>query len=75
MGYRTDMSVFLVLGAAPAQASTFVSDCLGLFPWASILLHGPLGICLDLLPAAPLPPVQKRDTQHMFLQHKGHTPM
>ena len=41
------------------------------FPWASILLHGPLDICLDLLPAAPLPPVQKRDSQHKFLQHKG----
>ena len=24
-------------------------------PWASILIHGPLDICLDLLPAAPLP--------------------
>ena len=41
---------------------------LRLFPWASILLHGPLDICLDLLPAAPLPPMQKQDAQHMFLQ-------
>ena len=47
------------------------SRSLRLFPWASILLHGPLDICLDLLPAAPLPPVQKRDAQHMFLQHRG----
>ena len=42
-----------------------------LFPWASILLHGPLDIWLDLLPAAPLPPVQNQDAQHMFLQHRG----
>ena len=47
------------------------SRSLRLFPWASILLHGPLDICLDLLPAAPLPPVQKPDAQHMFLQHRG----
>ena len=44
---------------------------LKLFPWPSILLHGPLDICLDLLPAAPRPPMQKRDAQHMFLQHRG----
>ena len=48
-----------------------LSRSLRLFPWASILLHGPLDICLDLLPAAPLPPMQKRDTQHMLLQHRG----
>ena len=41
------------------------------FPCASILLHGPLDICLDLLPAATLPRVQKRDAQHMLLQHRG----
>ena len=35
------------------------------FPWASILLHGPLDICLDVVPAAPLPPVQKQDAQHL----------
>ena len=29
---------------------------------------------LDLLPPAPLPPMQKRDAQHNFLQHKrAHT--
>ena len=53
-----DCPGFLVLGAAPAPASTFASD--------SILLHGALDIWLDLLPAAPLPPVQKRDAQHIF---------
>ena len=26
---------------------------------------------MDLLPAAPPPPVQKRDAQQMFLQHRG----
>ena len=47
------------------------SRILRLFPWASSLLHGPLGICLDLLPAAPLSPVQKRDVRRSsrcFLQ-------
>ena len=47
------------------------SRSLRLCPWASILLHGPLDICLDLLPAAPLPPVQKRDAQHMFFYSTG----
>ena len=32
--------------------------------------HGPLYICLDLLPATPLPPVHKQDAQHMFLLGK-----
>ena len=43
------------------------SQSLRLFPWAS------MDICLDLLPAASRPPVQKRDAQHMFLQHRGGT--
>ena len=30
-----------------------------------------MDICLDVVPAAPLPPMQKRDAQHMFLQHGG----
>ena len=34
------------------------------------LLHGPLNICLDLLPTTPLPLVQKRAAQHKLLQHK-----
>ena len=37
-------------------------------PWPTICFHGPLGQFLDLLPPASLPPVQKRDAQHMFLQ-------
>ena len=47
------------------------SRSLRLFACASILLYGPLDICLDLLPSAPIPPVQKRDAQHMFSQHRG----
>ena len=47
------------------------SQSLRLFPWANILLLWALGHCLDLLPAAPPPPAQKRDAQHMFLQHRG----
>ena len=30
-----------------------------------------LGHCLDLLTTTPPPPAQKRDAQHMFLQHRG----
>ena len=40
-------------------------------PWPSICFHGPSSKFLDLLPPASLSPVQKRDAQHMFLQHKG----
>ena len=47
------------------------SRSLRLCLWASILLYGPVDIAWDLLPAAPPPPVQKRDAQHMFLQHRG----
>ena len=47
------------------------SRSLRLFRWASIWLDARLAICLDLLPAASLPPMQKRDAQHMFLQHRG----
>ena len=46
------------------------SRSLRLFPWASILLHGPLDICLDLLPAAPPHQCKKRDAHHIFLQHR-----
>ena len=63
----TDRPDFLVLGAAPAPASIFVSEP-QIVPLASILLHGPLDSYLDLLPAAPLPPVQNRDAQHKFLR-------
>ena len=40
-------------------------------PWPSTSFHGPSGRFLDLLSPTSLPPVQKRDAQHMFLQHKG----
>ena len=40
-------------------------------PWPSICFHGPSGKFLDLLPPAARPPVQKRDAQHMILQHRG----
>ena len=53
-----DCPGFLVLRAAPAPASTFASEP-QIVPWASISLHGPLDICLDLLPAAPRPPMKK----------------
>ena len=60
----------LLLPQLPPSSRSF-----RLIPWASILLHGPVDICLDLLPAAPLPPVQKQDAQHKFLQRRGaHTP-
>ena len=44
------------------------------FPWASVLLHRPCtcDICLDLLPAAPLPPVQKRVALHKFLHQSSY---
>ena len=63
--------VFWSWGAALRPRLPSSSRGLSLYPWTSILLHGPLDICLDLLPAAPLPPVQKRDARHMFLQHRG----
>ena len=47
------------------------SRSLRLCPWTKILLHGPLDICLDLLPAASPPPVQKRDAQPKFWKHRG----
>ena len=40
------------------------SDCAPELP----LPHDPFDICLDLLPTAPLPPLQKRDTHHKFLE-------
>ena len=63
----------LVLGSWVLLLSQLLpsSRSLRLFPRPSVLLHGPLDICLDLLAAAPLPPVQRQDAQHMFLQHRG----
>ena len=49
------------------------SGSLKVCPWPSICFHGPSGKFLDLLPPASQPPVQKRDTQHMLLQHKSRT--
>ena len=46
------------------------SRSLELCPWPSICFHGPSCKFLDPLPLTSLPPVQKRDAQHMFLQHK-----
>ena len=42
------------------------SRSLRLFLCASILLHGPLDIFLNLLPATPLPPVQEGGAHHKF---------
>ena len=47
------------------------SDC---SPGLAFCFMAPLGKFLDLLPAAPLPPMQKRDAQHMFYSTRGHTP-
>ena len=38
------------------------------------LPHGPLDICLDLLPTTPLPPVQKRGLGTSFCNTRGRTP-
>ena len=35
-------------------------------PWTSICFRGRSSKCLDLLSPAPLPPVQKQDSQHML---------
>ena len=68
-----DCPGFFVLGAAPAQAPPPSSQSLRLFPWASILLHGGpwTSFACICCPQLPLPPVQKRDAQHMFLKHGG----
>ena len=45
-------------------------------PGLALCLMGPWKFCLeslDLLPTAPLPPMQKQDVQHQFLQHRRHT--
>ena len=52
------------LGAAPAQLPPW-SRSLRALAWASISLHGPLDVCLDVVPAAPIPSMQKGDAQHM----------
>ena len=45
--------------------------CFLLSPSMTWLLHGPLDICVDLLPAAPLRPVQKRDGEHELRAYKS----
>ena len=65
-----DCPGFLALGSAPAPASTLVSEP-RIVPLGYAFALRALGHCLDLLPAAPPPPLQKRDAQHMFLQHRG----
>ena len=50
------------------------SRSLRLFPWASIFALWALGHCLDLLPATPPPPVQKKKTgrtAHCFTAQGG----
>ena len=49
------------------------SRSLGLFPALAFCFMGPW-TCLDLLPTAPLPPVQKHDAQHKFYSTRGHAP-
>ena len=61
--------VFWVLGAADARAPSFVQE-----PQAvpnSICFVAPSSKILGSAPPAPQPPVEKRDAQHKFLQHKG----
>ena len=53
-------------GSAATLASSFVSEPKIAPLNYSILPHGPVDICLDLLPAA-LPPVQEQDSQYKFL--------
>ena len=61
---------FGVLGAAPPPASTFVLEprivrlSYHFASWA-------LGLLLGSAARSSLPPVQKQDAQHMFLQHRG----
>ena len=66
----SDCPGFLVSGAGDAPTSRASSSSLGLCFWTSICFHGPSSEFLDLLPPASLLPVQKRDAQHKFLQHK-----
>ena len=47
---------------------------LKLFPWSSILLHGPLDICLDLLPATPRP-CKNGTHSTCFCSTGGHAPI
>ena len=57
-----------VLVTPPPELHPGVSQCA---PGLAFAFMDPSSEFLDLLPPAFLPPVQKRDAQHMFLQHKG----
>ena len=65
------LSWFSDPGCWSCPTSRASSRSLRACPWPSICFHGPSSKFLDLLPPASLPPMQKRDAQHMFLQHKG----
>ena len=63
--------MYLVFSAEDlAKKTQGLAHHIRFFPWASILLHGPLDICLDLLPAAPLPRAKTGRTTQV-LHHKG----
>ena len=69
-----DCPDFPVLGAGGARPPklhpevTRTSDCAPELAFA-FMVHS--STFLDLLPPAPLPPMQKREAQHKSLQHKG----
>ena len=50
-------------GALPPELHPRASGCV---PEIAVVFMGPSSKFLDLLPPAPLPPVQKRDAQHTF---------
>ena len=63
-----DQSRFSGPGCWWCPTSRASSKSLRVCPCLSICCHGPSSKFLDLLPPASVPPVQKRDAQHMFLQ-------
>ena len=75
-GLIQHMLTVLVLGSwvLPLPQLPHSSWSLRLFLWASILLHGPLDICLALLPAAPYHPCKNRMHSTCFYNKGGHTP-
>ena len=66
-----DCPGFLLLGAAPAPVSAFVSEP-QISPWASTLLHGLLNICLDVVPrSSPTTGAKTGRTAHVFTAQGG----
>ena len=59
------LSWFSGSGASDAPTSSFVWES-QIVPLNQHLLHGSLDICLGLLPKAPPPPVQTRDSAQVF---------